>query len=313
MGKPKESRVKNQVVTISVLWALIALYAAARVLQIFQGKVPMLAVVALHVLPPAVFAMIHGAMLYRSRGVLSFIALCLIVGNVFENLGVLTGFPYGHYYFTDLMGPKLFNVPIFLELAYVGMAYLSWILALAIVGRGRITLTGASRVTVPLLAAFMMVAWDLAMDPIWGTVLHAWIWLEGGAYFGVPVSNFFGWYLTVYVIYQLFAIYIRQRETGLAPLPLVFWHLAVILYGLSAAGNLLLAIPQKGPPVVSDAMGVRWQLSHIVYASIVVSVLAMGTCALLAWARLANPRNDEQNPSCAAGIPGDDLVQLFHG
>jgi putative membrane protein len=46
-----------------------------------------------------------------------------------------------------------------------------------------------------------MVAWDLSMDPVWSTVMHSWIWLQGGAYFGVPVSNFLGWYLTVYVIY----------------------------------------------------------------------------------------------------------------
>jgi len=41
-----------------------------------------------------------------------------------SNLGVRTGFPFGHYSFTNLMGPKLFAVPILLGLAYVGMAYM---------------------------------------------------------------------------------------------------------------------------------------------------------------------------------------------
>ncbi len=148
----------------------------------------MLAVVVLHVVPAALFALIHGAMLYRVRGILIFIALCLVIGNIFENVGVLTGFPYGHYYFTDLMGPKLFAVPVFLGLAYVGMAYLSWILARLILGFGD-PLVGSRIVTLPLTAAFIMVAWDLAMDPIWGTVLHAWIWVRGGAYFAFPSAT----------------------------------------------------------------------------------------------------------------------------
>jgi hypothetical protein len=87
MTSPPDTRV--------VYWALIGFYAAARVLQVYRGRVPMLAVVALHVFPPAIFALIHGAKFYRWRGILTFLALCLVVGNFFENLGVRTGFPFG--------------------------------------------------------------------------------------------------------------------------------------------------------------------------------------------------------------------------
>jgi hypothetical protein len=45
--------------------SLAALYSAARVFQILPGKLPMVAVVALHVLPLLIFALIHGAILYR--------------------------------------------------------------------------------------------------------------------------------------------------------------------------------------------------------------------------------------------------------
>lgn len=43
-------------------------------------------------------------------------------------------FPFGHYRFTDLMGPKLLDLPILLPLTYVGMGYLSWVLDLIILG-----------------------------------------------------------------------------------------------------------------------------------------------------------------------------------
>jgi uncharacterized membrane protein len=52
--------------------------------------------------------------------------------HLFESLSLRAGFPFGHYRFTNLMGPKLFDLPILLALAYVGMGYLSWILALVI-------------------------------------------------------------------------------------------------------------------------------------------------------------------------------------
>lgn len=96
-----------------MLWSLMVVYALARFLQVFPHQIPMLAIVALHVVPPALFALIHGAMFYRLRGILAFIGICLVIGNIFENLGVRTGFPFGRYFFTDVMGPKIGAVPVF--------------------------------------------------------------------------------------------------------------------------------------------------------------------------------------------------------
>lgn len=199
----------------------------------------MLIVVVLHIVPAALFALVHGSILYRLRIMLAFLSICPVVGNIFENLGVLTGFPYGSYYFTDVMGPKLFVVPIFLGLAYTGMAYLSWTLARLILGLAERPLAGSQVVIVPLLASAIMVAWDFCMDPVWSTLLHAWIWRRGGAYFGVPVSNFFGWYLGVYVIYQLFALYLRGHSPAPGPVPASYWRLAVLFYCRLGGGQSL--------------------------------------------------------------------------
>jgi putative membrane protein len=271
-----------------VLWALMGLYAAARVLQVFPDKVPILVIVALHVFPPLIFALIHGAMSYRLRGMVVFVVLFLVVGNAIENLGVLTGFPFGRYYFTDVMGPKLFLVPVLLGFAYLGMGYLSWTLGRLILGGTRSSLAGWRIVVLPMLASFIMVAWDLSMDPIWSTIGHCWIWLDGGVYFGVPALNFFGWYLTVYVFYQLFAVYLQARSDDSGPLPIGYWHLAILFYGVSAAGNLLLAIPQRRlVSVVSDPTGTQWNVSSIAQVCALVSIFTMGAFAVLAWVRLS--------------------------
>jgi uncharacterized membrane protein len=260
------------------LWLLLAIYAFARPLQSFPDRVPMLAIVFLHVVPAALFAMIHGSRAYGVRGMLVFASLCLGVGNLFENLSILTGFPFGSYSFTDVMGPKILNVPILLGLAYLGMGYLSWTLA-------RLILRSGHWLTVPLLASCIMVLWDLSMEPVWATLVHGWNWWKGGPYFGVPVTNFLGWYLTVFTFYLLFALYLRRYSVIQIKLPVRFWSVAIAFYGVSAAGNLLV-IPPTGLQTVPDVTGRLWSVSAIRAASALVSLFGMGAFALTAWLRL---------------------------
>lgn len=283
------ARTRHKVGATPILWALIAIYAVARVGQAFPDRVPMLAIVGSHVLAPLFFAFVHGARRYGLRGMLVFAALCLIIGNALENLSVLTGFPFGHYHFSDVMGPKLFNVPILLGLAYIGLGYLSWTLALIILGDLGDRLSGARLVSRPLVATFIMVAWDLSMDPIWSNLVHGWTWHDGGAYFGVPVSNFLGWYLTVYLIFQSFALYLRGRSTEVRNISSRYWQLAILLYGVSAAGNLFVISPPSVAEVV-DGAGVHWSVSGILGASALVSIFVMGAFALLAWVRLTDAK-----------------------
>ena len=294
-AKPEHARAGN-----CPLWVLIVLYTAARFLPLVADKVPVYVIAALHILPPLVFAWVHGESLLGRRAILTFFILLLVVGNVTENLGVMTGFPFGHYYFTERMGPKLFHVPILLGLAYLGMSYISWTLALLILGKSnaRNTLTGFRVVALPLVASFLMVGWDLSQDPVWSTIERCWIWLHGGAYFGVPVSNFLGWYLSAYIFYQLFVLYLRRRSVILNPLPLRQWQMAVLFYSVCAAGNLLLLLsaPPGGLAVVSDPSGAKWNVRDIVGASGLVSIFTMGAFALLAGVRLAEQTEEAPSP-----------------
>jgi uncharacterized membrane protein len=155
------------------------------------------------VVPPALFAVAHGQMLYGRRGISVFAVLCLGFGTAAESLSLRTGFPFGNYYFTDVMGPKILQVPVLLALAYLGIGYVAWVLAVII--------SGKRAIAAPFVATGIMVAWDLAMDPAWAMIDHAWIWRDGGACFGVPVSNFVGWAVTAICYYVAFALYCRRR------------------------------------------------------------------------------------------------------
>jgi len=156
------------------------------------------------------FGLCHGALTYHWRGVATFIVVCLAVSNIFENLSILTGFPFGWYHYSDIMDPKLSLVPLLIGPAYFGVGYLSWTLARAILGDTKGRLTGRLVVTTPTVASVIMRCWDLTIDPMMPTITHHWIWRDGGSDFGVPLSHFLGWYVTVYVFLQAFTLYARR-------------------------------------------------------------------------------------------------------
>ncbi|WP_353064882.1 carotenoid biosynthesis protein [Tunturibacter psychrotolerans] len=291
LAKDTEDNRENRL-TRNLLALLLLLYAVGRILQLYADRVPTLLIVVLHVLPPAAFALLHGGFLYRLRGILIFATLCLGSGTFFESLSLRTGFPFGHYYFTDLMGPKLFQLPILLALAYLGMGYLSWILALAILGHKTEQPRGFRIVLLPLIASSIMVAWDLSMDPVWANIDHAWLWKQGGSYFGVPISNFLGWSLTTYVFYQAFALYLRRQPTQ--PLPSQLWRLPVLFYAAAAIGNILLIAQPGTPAAITDPSGRQWLTSDILRANVLVSVFVMGGFALIAWIQLRSPTEPSQ-------------------
>src|SRR5579872_335288 len=132
MGQNMSAFMKSGRWRMRFLWGMLALYALARVCQIFAGRLPTLLIVVLHVVPPALFAFAHGSALYGRRGIAIFAACCLGFGTLAETVGLRTGFPFGRYYFTGVMGPKVFQLPVLLALAYLGIGYVAWILALLI-------------------------------------------------------------------------------------------------------------------------------------------------------------------------------------
>jgi putative membrane protein len=255
------------------IWAMLLTYVAARVCQMYADRVPTLLMVVLHVIPPAVFAVVHGAAFYGRRAITVFAGLCLGIGVLAEEAALHTGFPFGHYYFTDMMGPKVFDLPVLLALAYLGIGYVAWVLALLILGCANRPLRGVHVVAVPLLASLIMMAWDLAMDPSWSTLYRAWVWKEGGAFFGVPLSNFYGWFLTGFCYYQAFALYCRSRKTN--AVPRTFWLPTVLFYAVCALGNLLILMWPMAPSMGLDGAGTPWLTADVLQACVLVSLLVM--------------------------------------
>ncbi|MCK2218686.1 carotenoid biosynthesis protein [Actinomadura sp. ATCC 31491] len=232
------------------------------------------------------FTFLHGARRYGPRAILVFYAVTLVVSNALENLSISTGFPFGHYHYTQ--GPQLLQVPLMIGPAYAVTGYLAWTVATLLVGEVR---PGADRLTTvgtPVVASFAMVAWDLSMDPTLATVRKMWIWENGGGFFGVPLVNFLGWSLTTYAFLQLFALYLRRRGPRAEPGPASPAQ-PLVLYAGTAATFLLTYVTGERT-TVTDAAGHTWRSADIYETSALTTIYGMLFIALLAALALARRR-----------------------
>src|SRR5947199_10099105 len=104
---------RNQRLADSVLWGLVVAYAIGS--RIIPGFITPL-------LFP--FALIHGGRRYGWKTITVFMAVTVIVSNILENSSIVTGFPFGHYYFIDSLVPKIIPVPFLISLPYTSLVYL---------------------------------------------------------------------------------------------------------------------------------------------------------------------------------------------
>ncbi len=172
---------------------------------------------------------------FLNRGLtrtLLFLVIGYPVAFLSEFCSIRWGFPYGmyHYLYENMPGELILGgVPVWDSVSYVFMAYASYEMAVFIGPIGRIRLIGP----------IFMVLLDIVTDPLavrgdrWflGRVFY---YPNGGIYFGVPLSNFAGWFLVGLVIFSLYALIERvgtrsTRPGGWTP-PLRFPTLGPIFY-----------------------------------------------------------------------------------
>src|SRR5260370_12702785 len=150
-----------------LLWAIVLINVVLTLVNVvFPGNIS----IAILILMPLPFVLLHGALRYKWSGIITFFLISLVVSNVLENSSILTGFPFGHYYYTDLLGPKLFLVPLLIGPAYVGNGYLAWVLSTALVGDVRPKASAFMTFAVPFIASFIIVACHLFIDPTTSTI-----------------------------------------------------------------------------------------------------------------------------------------------
>ncbi len=149
---------------------------------------------------------------WRTTLLVFVILVCLV--TFIEGVGVLTGFPYGSFYYTDMTGIKLFEVvPWTIAFAFIPLLFGAL---------GIITYYVNAPWKVILLTALYLVLIDLVLDPVF-VHLGIWVWITPGIYYGVPLSNFIGWFATGLITTSVLLAPLkwRQVETGCPPIIIV--------------------------------------------------------------------------------------------
>ncbi len=132
------------------------------------------------------------------RRILLFGAVVWPIAWLAEFCSTRVGIPFGLYHYTGITrGQELYiaDIPFFDPLSFTFLAYASFCLA-------RFALRGrhASTAALALLTGFLMMMLDVVIDPAavrgdrWflGRIFY---YPDGGLYFGVPLSNFAGWWI----------------------------------------------------------------------------------------------------------------------
>nr|WP_290667972.1 carotenoid biosynthesis protein [Ardenticatena sp.] len=164
------------------------------------------------------FSALHAWAIEGGKRALLFALIAVGIGFLAEWVGVQTGWPFGAYTYSNRMGGQVLGVSPFVPPAWFMMGYVAWRLGEWLAGN-------AHRRWHLLLAAWSMTAWDLLIDPIMVNQRH-WTWLEPGAYFGIPVQNFVGWFFTaglIYTLYTFIARPARQASASRVRLPLLVY------------------------------------------------------------------------------------------
>jgi uncharacterized membrane protein len=206
------------------------------------------------------FALLHGSQHIGWRRTLLLLGLTFGVSLLFESVGVATGLVYGDYHYTDLLGAKFLGlVPLLIPVAWFMMTYPSYVLAERIVpAHGS---TWGWRLGVAAIGAVIMTAWDLAMDPMMVAGGH-WVWDEQGAYFGIPLQNFWGWWLTIFVTFALFLALGQVMPEENALRDVRFSRLAILSYVITGLSTILVVLmgELRGPALVGLFAMLPWVL-----------------------------------------------------
>ena len=185
------------------------------------------------------------------RAALIFVA-AFSISLTAELTGTGTGYPFGPYSYTTQLGYLVGGrVPFNIPTSWFFMLYAS----LAICGRFlAVDDSGSSKWRWAVVAAFVLTAWDVSMDPAMVATTH-WLWhlppatgaslvqrvFLSNLFYGMPITNWLGWLLTGCIVARvMLAIVPPSRwaaDVSPSRLPLVLYAVNGIFPVLICAGR----------------------------------------------------------------------------
>lgn len=283
---------ENSPWTSYVPWIVVAIYAAVSPFFASDPGNGTLLMFAAGI----VIMVVHGTQRYGAMGIFVFAAIAAIVSVTLENLSINTGFPFGwyHYGMTDATRWRIIDAPLAVAPVYVSIGYLAWTIANVALGFADERLDHRFNiVALPLMSTFIMVQFDVVQDPSTSTFAGIWTWHHGGGLFGVPLSNFLGWYLTCWIFMQLFTVYLAWKKTTVRSNPATrnksFWLPPIAFYFLIGVTYIWQYLANDGR-LILDPAGRQWRLDALYESAVIIMLFTMLPSCAFALLRLFAPR-----------------------
>lgn len=141
---------------------------------------------------------VHSLYAFGTIWTLAFIGVTIGLSWVIEGVGLRTGFPFGRYRYTEVAGVRLpGGVPVAVVIMWWMILYAS--LFPAILLHHLLIGVSISPWTLSLFVAMFATLWDASGDPV-AVDGKMWIWENEGRWMGIPLSNYFGWFATAFLV-----------------------------------------------------------------------------------------------------------------
>lgn len=264
-------------------WCLVAIWLAATVTAALSSGSSISPVAeAISGASLLVFVLLHALTLYKPAGATAYFAIAVTVGFGLEACSIATGFPFG-YYVHHLEGPRALGVPFTVVAAWVIMAWLAWILARVLVGECRSRLLYV--IVTPVVATLVVAGYDLVIDPIGAYARHLFTYRSPSGVLGVPLSNYTGWLITGWLLFQTFALIERRwRREPTSTTRSALLMPAVIWFGMGLQVNLGLL---RAGDATTTIAGKPVALADIYQTCSEMTWFTMGLVVVLSVVRLA--------------------------
>jgi uncharacterized membrane protein len=189
-----------------------------------------------------------------------FALLAVGIGWFAEQMGSTQGWFFGSYTYTNVLGPRVGNVPLVIPMMWFALCFIGYVLANLILYKQPVDGgTALGRIAgTALIAAMIVTAFDLGADPYFVFVLKAWIMTkQDGGWFGETLQGFVGWVFIAFVILLIFRLWVRLAT--LAAPTLAARRAALVLLVIYASGmvfQMLLGHPVETRAIAVFAMGI---------------------------------------------------------
>jgi len=186
-------------------------------------------------------------------------AIAIVAGWCAEQMGASYGWFFGDYDYTDVLGPRLGQVPLVIPLMWFALTYTGYVMANLILWQRPCSGAAGVRRTVSIafLTALIVTAYDLGVDPYMVYKLGAWIMdKKDGWWFGETLQGFAGWMLVAFAIVCAFRFAVRRAPAPAAPPTRRHVAVPLLLYGALMVYEMTQGVPVETRTIALFVMGI---------------------------------------------------------